>query len=585
MSACPRSLSPRRPSRAGGPLVVAVLLTATGISVLSCGDRPEAPPDVVARTALGDTTVADLEEYILSLPAERRQPAEGQTLVEWRREILEELLVSRQLSREAEEAGLLETEEGRAFVAERWEPLLVSHVREHRVAETVAVTDEELREFYDGNPGEFGHGPQIRVRHIYKRVTREASDEERAAARREIEALQRQLEEGASFTELARSHSDSETAAVDGLIGRLDPGALGPEIDQIVWALDEGEVSDIVSTPVGFHIFRVDDRLEPFHMEFDEARSRLRRRFTRLETEATLDEYFDELVEASGAVYDPEGLDGEDDTVLFALGELELDRKDLIDRVFELGFTQQRSVPLLEHLRGIATQELYRWEAQRLGLADEPELVAARQRIEENALVELAYRARRRAHLEELDDAMLKEYYEDNASRFESPLLLRARLLVRHFEEEGQEWFELYEELERIAEGIREGRLDFADQASRLSLDISAERGGDTGWIRPGAIGEWAGPRASKEIMELNIGVVSQPIMVERYDENQMLYDRIGYMLVRVEEIRPPGAQPFEEVRDRVAEHFVASGSEELQARIRREVLEEIEAVIFEDHL
>ena len=434
-------------------------------------------------------------------------------------------------------------------------------------------------------PEEFGHGPQIRVRNIFKRTTRQATPEERETARLEIEELHRQLEKGASFIELARNHSDSETAQLDGLIGRLDPGALGPGLDRIVWALGDGEFSEVVSTPVGFHIFKVDQRIEPFHMEFAEARTRLRRRFERLEAEATLAEYFDELLEASGAHYDPEGLDGDDDTLLFALDDFELTRGAFLERVFSLGFNQQRAVSLTEQLEQAITEALYRWEADRLALGDEPDLAAQLEQIEQAAGVELAYRSRRRADVEKLEDVVLRSYFEENAERFRSPQLPRLRLLVRQFGSEGRQWFEIYEELERIAAGIRAGELDFAAEASRWSQDISAAKGGDSGWINPKAIGDWAGPRAAKAIMDLTLGEVSQPILIERYDNNRLLYEREGYMLVRVEELRAAADPPFEEVRDKVAEHFVVNGSAGLQEQIRRDVLEEIGATIFQENL
>ena len=188
-------------------------------------------------------------------------------------------------------------------------------------------------------------------------------------------------------------------------------------------------------------------------------------------------------------------------------------------------------------------------------------------------------------HVENLEDAVLRSYFEENAARFQSPRLPRLRLLVRQFGAEGREWFELYEELERLAAGIRSGELDFAVEASRWSQDISASRGGDSGWINPKAIGDWAGPRASNAILALTMGEVSDPILIESYDDNRLLYEREGYMLVRVEEVRAAADPTFDEVRDKVAEHFVINGSEDLEGQIRREVLEEIGATIFQDHL
>lgn len=564
-------------------------LLLVGLPFLSCAQGPAPPENVVATSTYGDITEADLETYILSLRPARRRPAEDQEPAEWRREILEQMLVTRRLTDEAIEADLLASDEGQAFFKGLWDPVLATRVRNQRIAAEVNVTDEELREFYDGHPDEFGHGPQIRARHIFKRTTRDASAEERAATRREIEALYRQLRDGASFLELARNSSDSETAALEGLIGRLDPGALGPRVDEIVWALQEGEFSEVVSTPVGFHIFKVDNRIEPFRMEFAEATTRLRRRFERLRTEATLEQYTTELVETSGALYDPDSLSRslvEDSSVLFSVGDTELNYGEFMNRLLSLPFGDQRIVPLEEHLAQIVAKQLYLWEAERLDLGNEPDLAAQRELAESSAQVELAYRSRRRAHLAQLDDSLLRAYYEENEPRFRSPQLLRISLFVRLFgEDEGQEWFELYEELDRLAKKIRAGELDFASEAAQRSQDPAAGRGGDSGWIRPGAVGDWAGPRAGKAVLALAAGQVSDPILIEYYDENRLVYERRGYMLVRPEEIRSTANRDFEDIRDTVAEHFVFSGSEDLQRKIGREVLAEIDAQILQDRL
>ena len=60
-----------------------------------------------------------------------------------------------------------------------------------------------------------------------------------------------------------------------------------------MWNLDEGEISDIVDTPVGFHIFRLDNHIEPSQLAFDEAKRELARRLQKLGSEALLMEHFE----------------------------------------------------------------------------------------------------------------------------------------------------------------------------------------------------------------------------------------------------------------------------------------------------
>ena len=84
--------------------------------LLACA--PSAPgPGVVATSDLGEVSLAELEQYILSLPESRRAPGAGLELGAWRESLLEELIVSRAAEAEASELGLDESEEGRAILA------------------------------------------------------------------------------------------------------------------------------------------------------------------------------------------------------------------------------------------------------------------------------------------------------------------------------------------------------------------------------------------------------------------------------------------------------------------------------------
>ena len=219
----------------------------------------------------------ELDQYILGLDESSRRPREGQDLGAWRREILESMLAERALKAEGE--ALLESHPDleRDLIAMR-RGVLHDAFETEVVQQQAAVGDDELRRYYDEHPEEFGHPEQIRLSHIYRRVSREASADEREAAAREMEELLRRPRSGANFGEMARERSDSETARLNGLIGRLGRGQLDPALEEVVWNLDEGELPEVISSPVGYHIFMLNKHIEPFHMEFAEAEGRLRRR-------------------------------------------------------------------------------------------------------------------------------------------------------------------------------------------------------------------------------------------------------------------------------------------------------------------
>jgi parvulin-like peptidyl-prolyl isomerase len=82
---------------------------------------------------------------------------------------------------------------------------------------------------------------------------------------------------GADFAELARAHSqDAETAPRGGDTGFFRRGQMVPAFEEVAFALAPGEVSDMVETPFGVHILRLEERRPERLLPLDEIREKLR---------------------------------------------------------------------------------------------------------------------------------------------------------------------------------------------------------------------------------------------------------------------------------------------------------------------
>ncbi len=553
-------------------------LLASLVLMLACHPSPP-ETDVIAVTDLGMIRITDLDEHILSLPEPRRSPPADQSLSEWRRQLLEALITQKALEAEARSEDLLETEEGQQLWTSRRDLILAEVMGARLVGEKVNVTEEDLRAFYDAYPEEFSHPRQIRLRHIFRRVERTAPPEVWEEARQETEGLLEQIRGGARFGSLAKLHSDSETATLDGLIGRMRRGQLDPIIEEILWNMGEGEISEVLRTPVGFQIFKVENHLEQFKMDFEDARTRLRRRLTREATEAAEEAVLHELVAASGATYDPDSIASLDDaTVLFEFADDPLTVAGFWQHLQAIGFAAAREIPLRKQLDRAIYKRLCLWQAQDQELASEPEVKARLEREERDVLIALARQKRGQVIAAELDEEELLEFFADRQKRFQTPWLMHLRILARDFPEEGS-WYAVFEELNHIAGKIRAGQQDFAAAAAELSSDFSAKDGGDVGFIRPDGLSDWAGPQAQRKVAKLPVGELSEPLLIERYNSNRLTYERVGYMLVRMEEVREPRPLPYEEIRDKLIEQYLEQSSE-LQARIRAEILASVNTKI-----
>ena len=122
------------------------------------------------------------------------------------------------------------------------------------------VSDEAVHEFYAGNPDKFIRPEAIGARHILLKVNPQADAAERALARRQIGEILAQARKGTDFAALAGKHSQDATAASGGNLGYFPRGRMVKPFEDAAFALKPGEISDVVETPFGYHIIKVDSR-------------------------------------------------------------------------------------------------------------------------------------------------------------------------------------------------------------------------------------------------------------------------------------------------------------------------------------
>ncbi|RLE32906.1 MAG: hypothetical protein DRJ61_08415 [Acidobacteria bacterium] len=556
--------------------LVAVLVAL----LVSCGFQAS---NTIARSDLGPVSRSDLDEFILALDEPSRSPSQGEDPAVWRRGLLEKLLIEKALIGEIEAS---QVEVDPAWMDQVRGEALIRAFEDQFIEPEIVIDEEELRNYYDSHPEEFGHPEQIRLRHIFKRLPRGASASEKARVRAEMEEMLGRIREGAHFGDLARQYSDSETAPLNGLIGRLSRGALDPSLEDIVWGLDEGDVSEVVPTPVGFHIFFLEDRLDVYHMEFKEARGRLLRKMQAEERERALRDSMADLLAESGAEYHPERIDSTDpDEVLFELGDSVVTVATLQAYAGRVPFYQLRKVPPAEWLDTACRNRLFVWKAEQLelgqstGFKESLEAVVRRSRLVE------AYASKMREKVDRLEaDGVIEQHWDQHYLRFQSPKLYHLHLVLKAFEDLEKN-YDAFEMLEAARAEILSGKRRFSDVAEAISDDFSAISGGDVGWVRLDSFGQWSGPRANSAVRALQPGEISEPVLVEYYDESRLRYRREGYILVKVEEIRDPEIRPYEEVRVPVREAYAKQHQQELEQALIQEILDSIDAEIFEEQL
>jgi peptidyl-prolyl cis-trans isomerase D len=173
-----------------------------------------------------------------------------------------------------------EGEEGRiAYVA--IDPTALPPDAEITQAEIEAYADanpNELQAQFEERAAELGQPERVRARHILVQVLEGAPPEVEKAARERVDTARERLVAGEDFDVIAAEFSqDAGTADRGGDLGVFAAGENDPTVDDVAFALDVGELSEVFRSPYGFHILRVDEKLAAQTPSFDAARSQLAR--------------------------------------------------------------------------------------------------------------------------------------------------------------------------------------------------------------------------------------------------------------------------------------------------------------------
>ena len=143
----------------------------------------------------------------------------------------------------------------------------------------IAETDERL--FYELHRERFESPEQRVARHILVTVNDDYAENTRDAARARLEAVADQLRRNGrkgltqAFAHHARRASECPTAMEEGKLGSVKRGQLYPELDAVLFAMDEGDVSAVVESPIGFHLLLCEQVQPARTLPFNQVRERI----------------------------------------------------------------------------------------------------------------------------------------------------------------------------------------------------------------------------------------------------------------------------------------------------------------------
>jgi len=210
---------------------------------------------------------------------------------------IDEIKRQNKMSQEELVAALLT--QGMAFEqykAQMKEQLERLRLMSQEVKAKIQVGKRETREYYDANLALYREEPTYRARHIFLKVDKKASTEEIKKIMAKAADVMNEARSVNDFAALAMKYSDDAGAAKDGGdLGTFKKGEMLPEIESTVIAMKPGEISELVATPAGFHIIKLEERNEGKVKPFETVSASIEELLYKKKSEARFKQWAEDL--------------------------------------------------------------------------------------------------------------------------------------------------------------------------------------------------------------------------------------------------------------------------------------------------
>ena len=143
----------------------------------------------------------------------------------------------------------------------------------------LAVSDGDVRAFYDANHKRYTLKEKIRARHILRKVSANATPEQQASAKKKaLEIYQKAIAPGADFAALARQFSEGPSQARGGDLGLFGRGRMVPEFEDIAFTLKVNEIPKPIKTQFGWHVVQVTEKIKAGLIPYTKVKEAIRKK-------------------------------------------------------------------------------------------------------------------------------------------------------------------------------------------------------------------------------------------------------------------------------------------------------------------
>lgn len=230
-----------------------VAVTLLLLAAFGCKRKPTTPPDVVMRLNDRQVRLEEFKQYLsrnAGTDLAQIGPEVASAMLDQYAEelILSEYAAAHGVEIAADKVAIAVRRDPGSTVLEKRDEMRRQKLIAELATQIAEPTEPQVNEYYAQHPDEFKSDEQVRVRQILVHDETVAND------------IVKKLRGGADFAQISAELSLAPNAKKGGDIGWVSRGELPRMFEDQIFALQPGQVSEVIRTDSSFHIFKADER-------------------------------------------------------------------------------------------------------------------------------------------------------------------------------------------------------------------------------------------------------------------------------------------------------------------------------------
>jgi peptidyl-prolyl cis-trans isomerase C len=173
--------------------------------------------------------------------------------------------------------------------------LAIRQLLDTNVRKKITVTEEESKNYYNNNQNLFKQTEQVKISRIWIKVAPKAEESKKIQARKKIETIQKKVQQGEDFGELAKTYSEGPAAKSKGNLGYIEKGHMDKPFEDAAFSLNVGEVSGILETQFGYYLIKVTDKKPARIIPYKEVLPMIERQLKKEKEKTQIQAYIENL--------------------------------------------------------------------------------------------------------------------------------------------------------------------------------------------------------------------------------------------------------------------------------------------------